>query len=350
MLILWIATPELMANPGVIIGSTFITTAITWGGKENLDYFLKPMFIGQSPWETQGIRVIPNVQSSQKLNYFGTVQKILKAYAKGFSAASGTTYTQRTLTVHRMKAEAADDALDFYQTVFETGLRTDDWNNLDGTFLKKIIITLYQNAVRSDVFRQVWLNDVNKETVTSGVITGTADVDYNVFDGIWRLLMDNSSETPTAGTHFFRHAVSDGAVAEVDTVTLTGTDGTANVVIGGVNYLATFRTDLDTTHADFVALHATALALREILLTGTVSIILTSEVPCQPTPEPTVATVTGSLAGANVDTTANTAPSALAAGESEDIFLALVVGANKVLKKIPKNKKVLLVSDLVLEN
>jgi hypothetical protein len=329
----------------------FITSSITWGGKENLEYFLKPMFIGKQPWETQGIRVIPNVQSSQKLNYFGAASKLLKAYAKGFNGAAGTTYTQRTLTTYRLKAEAADDALEFYQTVFEQGLRTDDWNNLDETMLKDIIIQIYRNAVASDVYRKFWLDDPNKETVTSGVIDGTADGDYNsiVDGGMWYKLMANASATPTAD-QIFRKVVADGAVAEVNTVTLTGTSGTATVTVGGVAYLATFATSLAVTHANFVALHAAALALRGITLTGTTTLVFTSAVPGQPIPDPVVANGTGDLAGANVNTTANTAPTALASGESEDIFNALHVGADKVLKTLQPTQKVLLVSDLVFEN
>jgi len=331
--------------------STFITTSITWGGKENLEYFLRPMFIGKQPYETQGIRVIPNVQSAQKLNYFGTASKMLKAYAKGFSAASGTTYTQRTLNVYRLKAEASDDAIDFYQTVFEQGLRKDDWNNLDGTDLKNIIIEIYRNAVASDIYRIFWLADPNKETVSSGVISGTADADYNSITdgGMWYKLMANAATSPS-DTEIFRHSVTDGAVAQVNTVTLTGTAGTANVTVGGTAYLATFDTDIATTSAAFVTAHAAALALRGITLTGTTTLIFTSAVPGQPIPTPTIANVTGNLDGTNAATTANTAPSALAAGESEDIFNALFVGADKVLKSVPANQKVLLVSDLVYEN
>lgn len=42
-------------------------------------------------------------------------------------------------------------------------------------------------------------------------------------------------------------------------VTLTGTSGTANVNIGGVNYLATFATDLETTADNFITTHAAAI-------------------------------------------------------------------------------------------
>lgn len=42
-------------------------------------------------------------------------------------------------------------------------------------------------------------------------------------------------------------------------VTLTGTSGTANITIGGVDYLATFATDLTTTASNFVTAHADAI-------------------------------------------------------------------------------------------
>ena len=42
-------------------------------------------------------------------------------------------------------------------------------------------------------------------------------------------------------------------------LTLTGTDGTANIVKDGTNYLATFDTDLTTTASDFVTAHSADL-------------------------------------------------------------------------------------------
>ena len=140
--------PDKLFASGLILSTNFITSSITWAGKENLDKFLRPMFIGKSPWETQGIRVIPNVQSTLKLNYFGAASKILKAYPKGFSGASGTTYTQRDLTVVRMQAEVSEDAADFYQTVYEQALKQGEWDDLTGTMLFDIVVTLFKNAVR----------------------------------------------------------------------------------------------------------------------------------------------------------------------------------------------------------
>jgi len=49
-----------------------------------------------------------------------------------------------------------------------------------------------------------------------------------------------------------------------DTLTLTGTSGTADVTIDGIEYVATFDTDLDETSEDFKATHKAALRLRGI--------------------------------------------------------------------------------------
>lgn len=57
-----------------------------------------------------------------------------------------------------------------------------------------------------------------------------------------------------------------------DVVTLTGTSGTATITVNGVDYLATFDTDLDETSEDFVASHRVALNLRGIKVVATGSV------------------------------------------------------------------------------
>lgn len=51
-------------------------------------------------------------------------------------------------------------------------------------------------------------------------------------------------------------------------VTLTGTSGTANINVDGVNYLATFATSLAVTASDFVTAHTAALATAGILVSS----------------------------------------------------------------------------------
>ena len=52
----------------------FITKSVTYDGKQNHDVFIAPMFIGKNPLETQGIKIMPNIQSGEYLNLFSKIQ------------------------------------------------------------------------------------------------------------------------------------------------------------------------------------------------------------------------------------------------------------------------------------
>ena len=79
-------------------------------------------------------------------------------------------------------------------------------------------------------------------------------------------------------------------------VTLTGTSGTANIVVGGTNYLATFTTNLTTSAANFVTSHAATLLALGITVTANTG-VLTFVAATATFPTITVANVSGDLAG-----------------------------------------------------
>ncbi len=333
--------------------ANFITNSITWEGKVNFDRLLRPLFIGKSPLETNGIRIMPNIQSVQKLNYFGAVSKILKAYAKGFSAASGSTYTQRDISVYQMKAEMSQDANAFWQTVYEQLLAKGvDWNDMSKASgqLQATIVEIFTNALKSDVYRQFWHNDEDKETVTSGFQTGTADTDYNAYDGMWKIIFDNAATSPSA-LQIKLFDYDNSAVKQVRTGTTTGTSGTATFTWQGVAYTLTFDTNLTDTNANFVTANAAAFLLRGVVLTASVAdLIMTSSVPGQPFGLPVYANVTGDLAGSMAATTANTAPQALSDDDTVGVLKTMYRGSPAVLKGLPKNQKVFLMDGDSYEN
>jgi hypothetical protein len=334
--------------------ANFITTSVSWAGKETFDYLIKPMFVGKSPLETEGIRVMPNVQDKQLLNYFNPVAKMLKAAAVGFSGSTGATYTQRTLEVYKLKAEQETDATVFYNTVFGQLLAKGNWNDLSvsdkAAMLQKVLTEMFMMGLASDVYRQAWLADTVKEGVTSSVQNGVADTAYNMYDGFWKLIMNNAATSPSA-TQIKRIAVTDGAVAQVQTLTQSvDAAGTANINIDGVNYLATRDTNATTTFDNFRTAYSTALAARGYALSGTSTLIVTATVVGRPMQTITVTSVSGTWMATVAATTANTAPSALSAGEAHTILTSLWTGAPKELKQIPKNMKAFYVGDLVYEN
>jgi len=79
-------------------------------------------------------------------------------------------------------------------------------------------------------------------------------------------------------------------------VTLTGTSGTANVAVAGVNYLATFTTNLTTSANNFVTSHGATLLALGVTVTAN-SGVLTFSVLTADFPTITITNVSGDLAG-----------------------------------------------------
>lgn len=100
-------------------------------------------------------------------------------------------------------------------------------------------------------------------------------------------------------------------VAQVDTVTLTGTSGTATITAGGISRTATFNTSLTQTATDFDTTHsADFTAVGITVTTSGADIIFTSATAGTPFTSPVIVNVTGNLAGTVVNTTANNSVSA----------------------------------------
>lgn len=118
-------------------------------------------------------------------------------------------------------------------------------------------------------------------------------------------------------------------------LTLTGTSGTANVAVNGVNYLATFATDLTTTAANFVTAHAaTILTATGAVVTANAGVItFTDDATGFPTITITNATtdLAGTLGAIDYVTTASAGgcqrvystyvTTSLVCDECSDIFL-----------------------------
>ena len=66
---------------------------------------------------------------------------------------------------------------------------------------------------------------------------------------------------------------------QIDTLTLSGTSGTANVLVNGNTYLATFNTNLTTTASDFVTAYASEVLnkFQIVLTSSSADLIFTSQ-------------------------------------------------------------------------
>ncbi len=84
---------------------------------------------------------------------------------------------------------------------------------------------------------------------------------------------------------------------QVQTVNLSGTSGTANVTVDGVDYLATFAVDLSTTEGNFVTAHAAAILAATGATVTYAGGLITFTAPSGTLPSIVVANVSGDLAG-----------------------------------------------------
>lgn len=98
-----------------------------------------------------------------------------------------------------------------------------------------------------------------------------------------------------------------GATAQIDTLSLAGTSGTATISgPGGLSLTATFATSLTVTASNFVTANAAAYLAEGIVLTdSTGDLIFTANVAGTPHDHPTATNLTGDLTGTNVITAAN---------------------------------------------
>jgi len=296
-----------------------ITHSLSFEKESIMEYFITPLFVQSDIRNIVTVRT--DIKNSEKLDLIDNLDKITKAYAEGtsFTSSTGVTITQKTLTVADMKAQVDQNGKAFLNYVKQSLLRRGvDENNIEGTLFEEIVMEVFMTGLARDLQRQLFFGDLQKEDIVAGVPDGSADADYNQYDGFWTLIIDDiDAGTIPSGQYVDLNTstyVNTVAVKEVDTVTLSGTAGTANININGTNYLATFDTDLSTTAANFVTSHSATILARfgKIVVTSSgADVIVTAGVAGMAQQDPTIANVSGNLAGSNANTTASVATGTL---------------------------------------
>jgi hypothetical protein len=155
--------------------ANLITTALTYSKEDSMNYFITPLFVQNSA--LQYFDVLMNIRSNTKLQRFTQIEKITKAYVKGFNGSTGSVLDQRAINVARVEAEVEQEADTFFNTIMgellKLGTAKDD---LSDTELMRIIAEIMMKAVSRDFERMIWLGD------TAGA------ADYNPYDGIFKNL------------------------------------------------------------------------------------------------------------------------------------------------------------------
>lgn len=305
-----------------------ITHSLTFTKESVSEYFLKPLFVESDIRDIVTVRT--DLKTGEKLDLIGTLSKITKGYAQGtaFTPSTGVTVTQKEVTVVTMKAEVFQNGHAFLNWVKQEALKKGyAENDITGTVFEEIVLAVFMRGLMADLNRQAFFGDTTKEVVASFAPNGTLDTDYKEYDGLWTRVINAFDSAAIASTQRLNINVvttyqTTAAVAAVDTVTITGSSGTANLTINGVAYLATFNSTLTQTATDFAATHAATIAARFgkcVVTSSGADVIVTAGVPGMDVTT-SIANVTGNLAGSSANTTAAVQNTTLVAGSGKSIL------------------------------
>lgn len=321
--------------------ANLITHSLSYTAENLEEYFIKPLFIENDIRDIIDIRL--GIKSGEKLDFIDKLEKITKAYAQGtsFVSSTGVTITQKVLSVQDMKAEVQQNGKAFLNQVKQAWLNSGyAENDINDTIWAEIVMSIFLDALRADLQRQLFFGDTTKETTSSQIATGTADIHYNVYNGFWKRLMDDVTATTIPASQYINlnstTYLTAAGVKQVATSTITGTSGTANITFNGTAYLATFDTDLTTTAANFVTSHAATIAARfngAVVTSSGADVIFTSNIAGVPISVSAPVNVSGNLAGSVAATTANTDMGAIKSGGAISILNAMYNAMPPVFRK-----------------
>ena len=322
----------------------FITNGSEYNGKEAIDIIIRPLKEHGLP---EGIRVVDTERAgSKKMTFFGKLTKILMPYSSGWQGGSGATKKQKKFELEEFKAEVAYSKQDYADTILEqvTNIGGIAQNDITGTDVHNAELEVFNRAVSHDIWRNFWFADKTKRHNAAGTYPdgstayaiGDADQFYNQIDGVWKALFDQDAAHASATDDQVRRiTIANGAVAMVDTVTLTGTSGTANISVKGKNYLATFDTNLTTTAANFVTSHSSELSQRNVTVTSSgADVILTSSIAGVSLGTTAIVNVTTNLAGSVANTTGNTVAADLTTDEALSTFKSMYRNSTEELRAL----------------
>lgn len=369
----------------VISASGFATAGYEYNGKEVKEVFLRGMFRGKMP----STRIIyTDGSDSVKLTFFERAAGYLMPYANGFQGGNLSGKKQKVFSLKEFKLENQYSKQDYLQIVqreleevkmaFQNDIfKREIMEMYPASFLNQFSdqdpdmvfqamllaiaeIRIFQNMAQEGLIKLFWLGDTDKITYEgngsttkypNGVAYNKYDTDLRYQgDGIWKSIFSQASLTPTTD-QVKKVAIVNSAVAQVQTLTLTGTSGTANVVAVGLTKLATFATDLATTAANFVTAHAADFAKRYITITNSGStVIFTSARPGVPFDAVTIANVSGNLAGTVAATTANVVSTAMTANQAIDLMAQMAKAQPIKMKSLPSSRKVFYATQTWIDN
>ena len=157
----------------------------TYKGTEVETIFFRPTFCGKSA-EDLGIRVIYNMPMPTTVQVWSNPNKVLQSFESGWSGGANAVKLQKTIDMHKVKAESSFSAEEYFSMIFEKIVADGSVSlgDLTGTELEKAETELFRKAIAEGVRSTMWVGDEDGEiselTTFNGFLKSILNMGYNV--------------------------------------------------------------------------------------------------------------------------------------------------------------------------
>lgn len=155
----------------------------TYTGRDLETIFFRPMFSGQNA-EQLGIRMLYNMPVPTTIQLWSPQSDILQEYETGWRGGNSAIRQQKTIELHKVKAEVGFSASDYFQQVYEliTGRADVNLDDLTGTELEAAETEMFRAAIAESLRLTMWIGDTEADT-------------YNKFNGFLTKIIGNDEVT-----------------------------------------------------------------------------------------------------------------------------------------------------------
>lgn len=143
----------------------------TYTGRDLETIFFRPIVSGASAPEL-GIRMLYNMPVPTTIQLWSPQSDILKPYSPGWTGGDPAVRKQKTIDLHKVKAEVGFSASDYFNHVYEliTGRADVNLDDLTGTELEQAETEMFRTAITESLRVMMWMGNRGSRS-------------YNLFDG-----------------------------------------------------------------------------------------------------------------------------------------------------------------------
>lgn len=145
---------------------SYIENPKNYTGHDLETIFFRPMLSGPSAQEL-GVRILYNLPTPTTVQIWEGKENVLQKYTSaGWTGGTASTKGQKTIQLHRVKAELGFSASDYFNLVYERIAGRSDVNldDLTGTELEQAETELFKRSIAEGIRATMWVGNTELES------------------------------------------------------------------------------------------------------------------------------------------------------------------------------------------